>query len=126
LNTIGDGSVVNVTVAVGIAVFVGDHVAVLVDVVADVGVETKVAQLTNALVLRTIINSMNKLGVVFNLISTRILYRLWLSAERLALPAGGREETTLFCRNQLQAKYTAEKRGESHPSGARCVGRLSP
>ncbi len=28
-----------------------------------------------------------------------------------------------FWRNQLQATPTAQKRGDSHPSGARCVGR---
>jgi hypothetical protein len=35
-------------------------------------------------------------------------------AERLALPAAGRDETTLFCRNQLQATKTARKRADSH------------
>jgi len=44
-------------------------------------------------------------------------------AQRLALPAGGRDEVTPFWRNQLQATQTAWKRAESHQSGARCVGR---
>ena len=46
-------------------------------------------------------------------------------AQRLALPAGGWDETTPLCRNQLQATQTAQKRGDSHQSGARCVGQLS-
>ena len=45
-------------------------------------------------------------------------------AQRLALPAGGRGETAPFCRNQLQATQTAQKRADSHQSGARCVGTL--
>jgi hypothetical protein len=36
----------------------------------------------------------------------------------------GRDETTPLCRNQLRATQTAQKRGESHQSGARCVGTL--
>ncbi len=44
------------------------------------------------------------------------------SAQRDALPAGGRDETRLFCRDQLPATQPAKKRGDSHPSGARGVG----
>src|SRR5688572_12562894 len=49
------------------------------------------------------------------------------------VPAGGREEATPLCQNQLQATQTAQKRADSHhlprrklPGfGARCVGRLA-
>src|SRR5688572_25909756 len=37
------------------------------------------------------------------------------------VPAGGRDETTPLCRNQPQATQTAQKRADSHQSGARCV-----
>ena len=47
------------------------------------------------------------------------------AAQRFALPAGGWDETAPFCRNQLEDTQTARKRGDSHPSGARCVGLLS-
>ncbi|MFT3890777.1 MAG: hypothetical protein QM730_04015 [Anaerolineales bacterium] len=47
------------------------------------------------------------------------------AAQRLALPAGGRDEIALFYRNPLQATQNASKRVDSHPSGARCVGRRS-
>jgi hypothetical protein len=47
--------------------------------------------------------------------------RFSIIAQRRALPAGGWDETTPLCRNQLEAKYTAWKRADSHPSGARCV-----
>jgi hypothetical protein len=46
------------------------------------------------------------------------------AAQRLALPAGGRDEITPLCRNQLQATQPAQKRADSHQSGARCVGTL--
>jgi hypothetical protein len=46
------------------------------------------------------------------------------TAQRWALPAGGRDEIMPFYRNQLQATQTAQKRGDSHQSGARCVGWL--
>jgi len=39
------------------------------------------------------------------------------ASQRLALPAGGRDEATLFCRNQLQATQTVQKRADSHQSG---------
>jgi hypothetical protein len=55
-----------------------------------------------------------------NVISTRLK-----AAQRLALPAGGWDETTPLCRNQLQATQTAQKRADSHQSGARCVRRVS-
>jgi len=42
---------------------------------------------------------------------------------QFALPAGVRDETTPFWRNQLQAMQTAWKRADSHRSGARCVRR---
>ena len=53
------------------------------------------------------------------------------AAQRLALPAGERDERTLFYRNQLQATQSALERADSHhllrrtvPGfGARCVGR---
>ena len=44
------------------------------------------------------------------------------AAQRLALPASGRDERTPFCRNQFQATQTARKRADSHQSGGRCVG----
>jgi len=36
------------------------------------------------------------------------------AAQRRALPAGGWDATTPFCRNQLQAAKTAWKRADSH------------
>ena len=45
-------------------------------------------------------------------------------SQRLALPAGGWDETTPLCRNPLQATQTARKRADSHQSGARCVSLL--
>ena len=45
-------------------------------------------------------------------------------AQRLALPASGRDERTPFYRNPLEATETPEKRAESHLSGARCVGQF--
>ena len=46
------------------------------------------------------------------------------ATQRLALPAGGRDEITPLWRNELQATQTAWKRADSHQSGARCVGRI--
>jgi len=51
-----------------------------------------------------------------------MLYRFCPAAQRLALSpfrgTGGRDETTLFYRTQLQATQTAWKRADSHQSGA--------
>jgi len=52
------------------------------------------------------------------------MLEMFQAAQRLALPAGGWDETTLFYRNQLQATQTAWKRADSHQSGARCVRRF--
>ena len=46
------------------------------------------------------------------------------SAQRLALPAGGRDEITSFYRNPFEATETPKKRAESHLSGARFVRQL--
>jgi len=56
--------------------------------------------------------------------SRQSIFQVYLgfAAQRCALPAGGRDETTPFCRSQLQATQTARKRADSHQSGARCVG----
>jgi hypothetical protein len=42
------------------------------------------------------------------------------AAQRLALPAGGWDETTPLCRNQLQATQTAQKRGAYPKSDMFC------
>ena len=45
------------------------------------------------------------------------------AAQRLALPAA--EEKQDWKRETAEAQKNSKKRGESQPSGARCVGRLS-
>ena len=49
--------------------------------------------------------------------------RLW--CQRPALAASGRDADTAWEQDSAEALKTAKKRGESHLSAARCVGRLA-
>jgi len=76
----GDGCGVNVTVAVGIAVFVGVFVAICIGVIADVGAEAKVVQLTMPMAVRIITYKMKRFAADFDGILRHTLYRFCFCA----------------------------------------------
>ena len=70
----GGGCGVNVIVAAGIAVLVEAFIAVCIGVIADVGVEAKIVQLTVPQALRIITNKMKRFEADFDVILMHTLY----------------------------------------------------
>jgi hypothetical protein len=104
---VGDGSGVDITITVGNGVFVDVVLTVLAGVIIGIDAGVSAVQLTVLLILRAITSNTKNLSADFDVIIIRILFSFRFIAQRLALPAGGRDETTPLCRNRLQAKETA-------------------
>jgi hypothetical protein len=104
---------VKVGVKVGVFVGTGDGVKVEVEIVVSVGT-TLAAGAHEARIKAT-----RKTVTMFLIFIDYLI--LQGTAQRLALPTGGWDEGTPFCRNQPPARNMLKKRGDSHPSGARAV-----